>query len=397
MAFDGSVCASRRGSRPGHTTTVLASLLPARIESQRISEADGPGAGGQAGRLAAGGRPSRAHRGPSGQAGSGGRIPTRVRFPPAPRKLPRPRLDNLCMTLPRRIIPGRQYLITRSVRNRRFFISPGDGTNGVNTIFWFCIAAAAEKTGVLVHAATVMGNHIHLVVADPEGELPSFTHWLFRHTALCIKELHGIEENIWSVDKPNVVELVTPEAVLESMAYVMANPTTSGLVRRSKTYPGVCTVPEDLLGRVIEAPPPPQFFRRQSTRYLDLVLPEVLVEEHGREGAIEALRQRVRGMEDEAAEELRSKGRQFLGLKGLAKTLVRGRPKTERKGEKHGYRHPRIKAVVKVARRAALERLRAFWQEYREAWDDFRRGERPCFPAGTWWLVKFAGLQAISL
>ena len=295
------------------------------------------------------------------------------------------------MTMPRRVIPGRTYLITRTTRNRRFFFAPD---SGVNIIFWFCIAAAAAITGVQLHAVATLSNHIHLVVTDVRGELPRFLHWLFRHTAVCMKALRPIEENVWARGKPNVVELVTNEAILEAMAYTLANPSTAALVEKSKTWPGAISTPEDLYGRLTSVAAPTQYFRKRANKDLVFTVPEVLLEQDTIEQVVTDLKKRIDDLEQEAAAKIRRRGGNFLGLEGILRTRFSSRPTAPRKGAENGYRHPRIKAVVREARLAAEEQLRAFWHDYYEALKEFRKGERPMFPAGTWWMVQFAGLEA---
>lgn len=296
------------------------------------------------------------------------------------------------MSLPRQVLPGRTYLITRAIRSRRFYLAPD---SGVNIIIWFCIAAAAAISGVQVHAVCAMSTHIHLVVTDVRGELPRFMHWLFRHTAVCLKALRGIEENVWAVGKPNVVELVTNEAILEAMAYTLANPSTAGLVERSKTWPGAISTPEDLHGRETVVSAPLQFFRKRPDEVLRFTVPEALLEDGTVADVVEALKRRIGDLEQEASEKLRSRGRNFLGLESIRRTKFWSRPKTPRKDVENGYRNPRIKAVVREALIEAKERLREFWHAYFEALELFQSGERPLFPAGTWWMVRHAGCEAV--
>ena len=67
------------------------------------------------------------------------------------------------MTYPRRIVPGTTYLLTRRCTQRRFMLVP---RSIVPQLFGGCVALAAERHGVLVHAVTVMSNHYHAVVTD---------------------------------------------------------------------------------------------------------------------------------------------------------------------------------------------------------------------------------------
>ena len=84
------------------------------------------------------------------------------------------------MSIPRQILPGTTYLLTRRCTQRQFLIRP---SRVVNEIFLYCLARAAKRTGVEVHAFCVLSNHYHLVVTDPLALLPVFAHWLNVHMA----------------------------------------------------------------------------------------------------------------------------------------------------------------------------------------------------------------------
>jgi REP element-mobilizing transposase RayT len=137
---------------------------------------------------------------------------------------------------PRRIIPGETYLITRRCSQRTFRLRPSAETN---RIFLYCMAFAAERTGVALHAACVMSNHHHLVVTDTRGVLPDFLRELHRLTAKAMNASQGQWENLWAADPCNVVRLVTDEDVEDKIAYVVANPVTAGLVKQPEQWPGV--------------------------------------------------------------------------------------------------------------------------------------------------------------
>ena len=79
------------------------------------------------------------------------------------------------MSLPRQILPGTTYLLTRRCTQRQFLLRP---SAVINQVFLCFLARAAELTGVQIHAFGVLSNHDHLVVTDPERRLASFMHWL---------------------------------------------------------------------------------------------------------------------------------------------------------------------------------------------------------------------------
>jgi len=65
------------------------------------------------------------------------------------------------MTLPRQVVPGRDYMITRRCSERRFFLRPDDDTNNA---FTYCLALAAKRAKVEVTFSVALSNH-HLCAA----------------------------------------------------------------------------------------------------------------------------------------------------------------------------------------------------------------------------------------
>src|SRR5260370_29674575 len=137
---------------------------------------------------------------------------------------------------PRRIVAGETYLISRRFHNLTCRLRPCPQTN---RIFLYCLAFAAERTGVLVHATCVMSNHHHIVVTDRHGVLPNFLRELHRLTAKAMNASQGQWENLWAAEPCNVVRLVTAEDIEDKIAYVAANPVAAGLVKQPEQWPGV--------------------------------------------------------------------------------------------------------------------------------------------------------------
>jgi putative transposase len=87
---------------------------------------------------------------------------------------------------------------------------------------------AATMHGVLVHAVCVESSHFHAVVSDPRGELSEFMRWLDRHVALCLMAHYRLShphrqlEGIWSKQPFGATLLLTPEAIIDKIVYVMA-------------------------------------------------------------------------------------------------------------------------------------------------------------------------------
>ncbi len=86
-------------------------------------------------------------------------------------------------------------------------LRPGPETN---RIVLYCLAYAAEETGVEVHGLVVMSNHWHGIVTDPEARLPEFLQIMHRLVAAAINALVGRVENLWAAETPSIIQLDHP-------------------------------------------------------------------------------------------------------------------------------------------------------------------------------------------
>jgi REP element-mobilizing transposase RayT len=60
------------------------------------------------------------------------------------------------MTLPREVIPGRFYMVTRRCTQRQLLLRPDEETNNA---FLYCLAEAAQRFGVEILLTCAMSNH----------------------------------------------------------------------------------------------------------------------------------------------------------------------------------------------------------------------------------------------
>ena len=287
------------------------------------------------------------------------------------------------MSSPRRIVAGETYLVTRRCYQRTFRIRPSVETN---RIFLYCLAFAAQRTGVVLHAACVMSNHHHLVVTDRYGALPNFLRELHRLTAKALNASQGQWENLWAAEPCNVVRLVTDQDIEDKIAYVVANPVAAGLVKHPEQWPGVL-----LWGQSSQAVPRPGwYFRQDGTCPAELTL---LVEPpQPRDGPPIGTRewkqrvaQSVASKVTAAHRALREAGREFLGRAAVLATsfIQRARSYEARFGL-----IPTFAAKVRAVRQALRRVERHFRGRYRKALELWRSGWRNvAFPLGTWAMV----------
>jgi len=276
-------------------------------------------------------------------------------------------------------------LVTRRCTQRQFLLKPSRRTN---QLVRYCLALAASKTGVLLHAVCVMSNHWHGVVTDPFARLPEFLEHFHRLLAKAQNASLGRWENLWSSDKTSVVLLVSDDDVLEKMAYTIANPTAAGLVRSPREWPGVITT---RIGERCTVDMPEVFFDPEGSlpESVTLELTRPPIYPHLETAALArhlaaAVERRVR----EARHAIARQGRKFLGANAVRQQPFDGVPKTI---EPRRNPNPRIAAAHTPERVQAIRNLLAFLRDYRAAWHAWRHGNREqLFPAGTYALRIYA-------
>jgi len=287
------------------------------------------------------------------------------------------------MSYPRRVVPGMVVMVTRRTLRRTHLLRPDPE---LNNLFRYCLAIVAQHYGVLVHAAVVMSTHEHLILTDVRGQLPRFLQELHRLLALGIKVLRKWEGAVWDHEKTSVVELCTQQAVLEKIAYVIANPVAAGLVRRSHQWPGVTTTPEHF-GRASWTAKLPAFYLDQDNprwpkiATLSLSMPQLDI---GDAAARVAVADEVAHLEAMASATMQAAGRRVIGREHLAALSPYDRA---RSWEPLRGRNPSF-AVGRHQREAFFDSvavLRAFRWAHRAALEAWRNGVRSVlFPPGTW-------------
>jgi putative transposase len=287
------------------------------------------------------------------------------------------------MTMPRRVLPGMTVMVTRRTLRRTHLLRPDPA---LNELFIYCLAVLAPRFGIRVHAAVLMSTHEHLVVTDVQGQLPRFLQELHRMLALGIKILRKWEGAVWDHEKTSVVELRTPAAIIEKIAYVMANPVAAGLVRRASQWPGITVQPQHL-GRCRWSAARPDYYFDPDNPFwpavasLELSMPPLDMPE----GDVrEAVGCELERLEHEARQEVEAKGWRFMGAEQIPRLSpydratsfepLRGRNPTFAvgRGQRDAFCH-------------AVATLREFRKAYRAALDHWRKRLRECvFPCGTW-------------
>ena len=295
------------------------------------------------------------------------------------------------------ILPGATYLITRRCVGRQFLLRPEPK---LNAALGYWLALCAQRTGVHLHAACVMSNHIHIVLTDPNGTMPEFKNRFFAGLARYVNVLRGRCDSVFSADRACDVRLLDDHDVIDRIAYTLANPVKAALVRRSKHWPGFTTAGWKF-GETRHFEKPCLFFDANNSALPDTVelplqAPKLRSARSARSASSVALNiaHRLQQRERLATAEHAAAGIRILGPKHVLKQSWTATPRSIE--PKFGLR-PIVSVTSKWVRIAALQTLKTWKAAYALAREAFIAGRRDVpFPAGTYALVKVAGVLVES-
>jgi putative transposase len=288
------------------------------------------------------------------------------------------------MTMPRRVLAGATYALTRRCLDRRFYMKP---SRELNQIYMYALALAQQKYGMRVHAFVAMSNHLHEIVSDPDGVLPDFMRDLRREVALGAKQLYRIPANVWAAEKPTAVELHGGGTDCQKVLYTLLNPVKAGLVARAAEWPGAISRPGV---REIEVRRPKLWFDDGRPDVLTLTITPPPSWEGTEEGWHTWLAGELTSNEDKIG---RDRARHELAV--LGKRLILDQSPFARPRNADDLVPGRNPAIATggdgALMKAVIYALRAWRRAYREALGCWRVDKTTLFPLGTWWVVERAG------
>lgn len=281
---------------------------------------------------------------------------------------------------------GAYVFVTRRTSERRFFLRPG---KRANQGFKYCLALAAQRTGVKVLWAGVMSNHYHMGLHDPDGKLPKFMAELNRLVSKHHNAMYGRTGNLFDTRHYNYQYLATYDDLLDKAAYTLANPARAGLVDRVEDWPGFITKP-GMLGRSELVRRPDIYFKNVRGNCPDVIeLRFHLPEEFETSPAAwrKKVKQRLLRIERSVRRQREQRGFKVLGAARAMAVHHEDKPKTE---EPWFQLAPRVAARHAAIRERMLTTLRRFRDAYNAALERWRAGDRNVvFPPGTYWMRVF--------
>lgn len=290
----------------------------------------------------------------------------------------------------RKTVPGSLYMITRRCVFRMYMLKPDAFT--INA-FLYCLALAAQKTGVEIVLPSMLPNHHHTLVFDPLGHINEFTHyfhWLFSRT---LNAHLGKSDSVWSSSKPSRVQLLSTETFVKKLVYAAANPVKDCLVESLDQWP-VKGWDHLRTGEPIVAHRPSCFFSDQGDAPEAVTLQLKIPSSWGqRADVLERVRIGIEKHEAAAARRKRA-GRRFVGLATILKRDWFDRP--------HGPENkPKRKINPQFAGRGAqiakaVREEKEFRSGYSTAVTRWCTHDRIPFPAGTYYLHRFYKVPIVT-
>ena len=290
------------------------------------------------------------------------------------------------MSQPRRILANTTYIITRRCILRMFLLRPDPV---ITHAIMYCLAVAASRFDIQLHAFCFLSNHYHLVLTDPHRLLPKFMEYFNRLVAKCVNAYRNRSECVWSPGSYNAVALSQHDGPLEKVVYTLANPVAAGLVQRASDWPGLWSS-VDSFGTTVTVKRPAVFFRDDGTMPEEASLTLCRPPSEGEPNMTddewkETVRNALQQKEESIREEFRAEGRSFLGVRKVLSVSPDDAPRRQESQEDGNGIRPRVAEHTPSLRQAALKLLREFVSAYNKAFTAFRNGIRDVvFPAGTY-------------
>jgi len=244
------------------------------------------------------------------------------------------------------IEPGKTWALSRRTTRRYFLLNP-DHAREIERCYWYCLGLAAQRFGVVVHAGCLMSTHSHEVVTDVQGVLPRFLQEFHRLLALTTKAHRGWPGEVFDKRSTGQHELLTPEAAIEALGYLIANPVEAGAVRYARDWPGAHTVPRDIGSRVVKVERPTLYFDSDNPNWPDTIelrleMPTSLELDYGIELAQQRIADRVKEREHRAWQESKRTGIAFVGAR---RVVQQTHTKRARSDEAFGSLNPQFAAA----------------------------------------------------
>lgn len=293
-------------------------------------------------------------------------------------------------------------MVTTRTFRRTFFLAP---SAFVNAIVEYVLGYACERHGVGLVAAVAMSNHMHLLINDHHGNAPEFIQTVNMLVARALNAKRGESGGVFARDNVDIKTVCGRDGAIRSLAYIGANPVAAACVEHGRDWVGLRTQPRQLARSSVMASRPTFFLAEKSLGYRGKLPPKVqltfelplCVAEADRGLFVHDAEVALSAAEEKAREDVRAKGKTFLGA---ARCRGLDHRRTAQTWEPRGpnNRTSPFLVIDEDEEKRLLEGLHLFLQAYALAFARYKAGERDVtFPRGTYRLARSFGARVGSL
>ena len=152
--------------------------------------------------------------------------------PDADRQKMKPPVGSHNLRRGRESIKNQVYFVTTAVHERvPLFLDPRAASAVLDALKWL------DQAGkMILDAAVLMPDHLHVVFALKTGSLPQVMHSLKSYTAKQVKTILAREGAVWQEQYYDHA-VRKSENLIEVVLYMLNNPVRSGLVKDFHDYP----------------------------------------------------------------------------------------------------------------------------------------------------------------
>jgi hypothetical protein len=283
-------------------------------------------------------------------------------------------------------------MATRNTTQGMFLLRPDPVTANA---FTYCLGIAQMRSGVEVMGFVQMSNHLHDPFFDRHGDEPSFYRDFHGLLAKCMNARWGRWENFFESKQTNALHLTEREDVIRKLVYTFTNPVAAGLVEKVMDWPGANGYEALITGKPVRATRPRFFFAEDSELPDEIEFHLRIPPEIGNHDEIVAeVKRRVEEFEVAAAARRAATGQRVLGRNAVMRQSWQAKPKSRK--ARRGLR-PTIAAKRLGARLGRIQFQWDFARDHGNARRAMLAGKPIPFPAGTYWLRRFVGVEVAPL
>jgi len=301
------------------------------------------------------------------------------------------------MSTARPVHMGASWRVAMRCVDRKFMLTP---TPEVLNAFIFCLAVAADRYGIMVHAICVMSNHVHIDLTDPFLKVSEFRRDFKSLLARSLNCHYSRWEYFWAPDD-GMQEVDTQEAAADGMVYTCTNPQAAGLVAKATAWPGLISTCADLGDTddncgAWKAHKPLFFFSHSEDSTLPdtavlRLTPHPLAEDP--KSFVEGIKKRIHAFEEKKRVERKKEGQEVLGA---AAVLARRWYDTPNTCADRRRLNPRFAEPDTERRIQTLSCYKAFLKAYKKALQLWLATGRATFPAGTNKMRHYPGVTVLE-